>query len=617
MKESKEKIKSRMIKNASRLWGYHDTETESSFDPLVGLLIGALAAELEKISGEIHNSESRVVGKLVELLTPESLVGAYPSHGILCTQPNQPVFEIQPATQFYLSRKVKQLNDSNRTEQQNTFFTPAGNYKLFNGKVRYIATERTLFEIDKEGYKEAISESFVLLGREFNKVWIGLEFASEIESFEGLSLFFDLRSELYEETFYQSLPRAKWSLNDKPVEFTTGHSNNNSAGKKIDEAFASLDWDTSLKVCNHVNRFYNKNFLTLTGDPPIKDFLITANYPPSLLSSFNKDAMETIKTNCVWIRMDFFQPLPMEVIENIFCSMNCFPVINRQLHKFTYSARDQVTIIPLKADNAFFDMSSVTSTGGVKYSQKTFSRVKEIEQGSYVLRQGGVGRFDSRNAVEILNYLLELLRDENAAFSILGADMVYSNLREMNQIIARIEQRLTDSSAQKENISYIMLRSIRNEETVFIEFWSTDGSQSNNIKPGTPMNIYSGSDLRKETVRFLTATSGGRDRMDTEDRINSYRKALLSKGRVVSAEDIKALCFEHFGKNLEKVEVTKGIATGTTADTGFIRTIDIHLHLSKKAAQLSEEELKFLKEDLKIKLEESSMNILPYRIFLK
>ena len=231
--------------------------------------------------------------------------------------------------------------------------------------------------------------------------------------------------------------------------------------------------------------------------------------------------------------------------------------------------------------------------------------------------RGGVGRFDSRNAVEILNYLLELLRDENAAFSILGADMVYSNLRELNQIIARIEQRLTDTSAQKENISYIMLRAIQNEETVFIEFWSTDGLQANNIKPGTPMNIYSGSDLKKESVRFLTVTSGGRERMDTEDRINSYRKALLSKGRVVSAEDIKTFCFEHFGKNLEKVEVTKGIASGTTADTGFIRTIDIHLHLSKKGVQLSEEELKFLKEDLKIKLEEASMNILPYRIFLK
>jgi len=147
MRESKEKIKSRMIKNASRLWGYHDTETESSFDPLVGLLIGALASELEKISGEIHNSESRVVEKLVEILTPDSVVGAYPSHGILCAQPNQPTFEIHPSAQFYLSRKVKNALDNSRTEQQNTFFTPAGSYKLFNGKVRYIATERTDFRI--------------------------------------------------------------------------------------------------------------------------------------------------------------------------------------------------------------------------------------------------------------------------------------------------------------------------------------------------------------------------------------------------------------------------------------------------------------------------------------
>ena len=471
--------------------------------------------------------------------------------------------------------------------------------------------------MDKEGYKEAISESGVVLGREYNKIWIGLEFGSDIESYEGLSLFFDLRSELYEETFYQTLARAKWFLNDIPVDFSCGYNIKHNALKKNDEALFSLDWDTSAKVCNHVNRFYSKKFMTITGDPSVKDYMTRTSYPPSLNASFDDGALKEIKVQCVWIRLEFLQPLPVEVIENIFCSLNCFPVINRQLNKFTYSAKDQITIIPLKADNAFFDMQSVSNSGGRKYSMKSFSRIKEMERGAYILRQGGVGRFDSRNATEILNYLLELLRDENAAFAILGADMVSSTLREMNQIIARIEQRLTETSVQKENISYIMLRSFPNEETVFIEFWSTDGSQANNIKPGTALNIYSGSDIRKESVRFLTATAGGRDRMDTEDRLNSYRKALLSKDRVVTAEDIRALCFEHFGKNLEKVEVKKGIASGTTTDTGFIRTIEIHIQLSKKTSQMAEEELKFLKEDLMVKLEESSMNILPYRIFIK
>ncbi len=606
-----------MIKNASRAWGYHDTEAESAFDPLVGMLMGALALELEQISGEIHNSEARVVEKLVELLTPEPVVGACPAHGILTAQPHQATFEIHPSNQLYLTRRVKNTMDPARNDQQNVFFTPAGVYKLFNGKVKYMATERLLFELDKEGYKDTIAESALLSGREYNKMWIGIEFGSEPESFEDLSLFFDLRSELNEETFYQSLARGRWFLNDIPVDFSGGYGTQHEASKQKEEHLFSLDWDVSAKVCNHVNRFYRKKFMTIAGSPAGKDYPLSDNYPPSLGAAFDETALRMIKSRCTWFRLEFLQPMPAEVFDSIYCSLNCFPVLNRQLNKFTYSAKEQVNLIPLKSENAFFDMRSVTNSKGNAYLLRSFSRVRELEKGSYIIRQGGVGRFDSRNAVEILNYLIELLRDENAAFTLLSADMISANLREMNQIIARIEQRLSDASAQKENVSYIMVRALPNEETVFVEFWSTDGLQANNIKPGMPLTPYSGSDLRKETVRFLTATAGGRDRMDTEDRLNAYRKALLSKDRVVTAEDVRALCFEHFGKNLETVEVTKGIAAGATADTGFIRTIDICIRLSRKATLLTEEELKFLKEELKVKLEEQSMNILPFRIIVK
>jgi hypothetical protein len=616
MKESKEKIKSRMLKNASRTWGYHDTEAESAFDPLVGMLMGALSFELEQISGEIHNSESRVVEKLVELLTPEPVVGANPAHGILSAQPHLPTFEIHTSNQFYLSRKGKNAIDPTRNEQQNIFFTPAGSYKLFNGKVRYIATEKTLFEVDKEGYKEGISESRVILGREHNKIWIGMEFGTDLESFEGLSLFFDLRSELHEDTFYQSLARAKWFLNDIPVDFTVGYNVKNNVSKKSDDALHSLDWDTSAKVCDHVNRFYSKKFMTLMGNPSFKDYLIRANYPPSLRSAFDDEALKTIKSPCVWIRLEFIQPLPLEVLENIFCSLNCFPVINRQLNKFTYSAKEQINVIPLKSETAFFDMKSVTNTKGSPYRMKSFSRVKEMEKGSYIVRQGGVGRFDSRNAVEILNYLIELLR-ENAAFTLLGADMVSSNLRELNQIMARLEQRLNDSSVLRESVSYLMVRSLPGDETVYVEFWTTNGTMGNNIKPGTPLTVFAGSDFRQETIKFLSSTVGGREKLDTEDRLHAYRRALLSKDRVVTAEDIKALCYEHFGKMIEKVVVSKGLAAGTSADNGLNRTIDITVSLLIQGNNLTPEELDFLKEDLKIKLEEKSMNIMPYRIFIQ
>ena len=54
--ETKEKIKNRILKNISKIWGFSDTELETSFDPLVGLIIGAISTELEKISDEINSS---------------------------------------------------------------------------------------------------------------------------------------------------------------------------------------------------------------------------------------------------------------------------------------------------------------------------------------------------------------------------------------------------------------------------------------------------------------------------------------------------------------------------------------------------------------------------------
>ena len=46
-------------------------------------------------------------------------------------------------------------------------------------------------------------------------------------------------------------------------------------------------------------------------------------------------------------------------------------------------------------------------------------------------------------------------------------------------------------------------------------------------------------------------------------------------------------------------------------------SIDIHIQLSKRMTPYSDEELKFMIDDLNIKLREQSTNLLPYRIFVK
>ena len=66
-------IKRRMIQNASKIWGYQDIQDINSFDPVLSLLIGALAEELHNVSKEINKSDARVVEKLLELLFNQNI----------------------------------------------------------------------------------------------------------------------------------------------------------------------------------------------------------------------------------------------------------------------------------------------------------------------------------------------------------------------------------------------------------------------------------------------------------------------------------------------------------------------------------------------------------------
>ena len=49
MTSNKQQIKERMMQSAAKFWGVPETDTDASFDPLVGLLMGACSTELEKI----------------------------------------------------------------------------------------------------------------------------------------------------------------------------------------------------------------------------------------------------------------------------------------------------------------------------------------------------------------------------------------------------------------------------------------------------------------------------------------------------------------------------------------------------------------------------------------
>jgi len=102
--DSVDTIKRRMIRNASKLWGFHDSQDINSFDPVLGLILGALAQELHHLNNEMSTSEGRIVEKLLELLFNQSVFTHFPSHGVARANPTQARVNINQFYQFYAEK---------------------------------------------------------------------------------------------------------------------------------------------------------------------------------------------------------------------------------------------------------------------------------------------------------------------------------------------------------------------------------------------------------------------------------------------------------------------------------------------------------------------------------
>jgi hypothetical protein len=243
------------------------------------------------------------------------------------------------------------------------------------------------------------------------------------------------------------------------------------------------------------------------------------------------------------------------------------------------------------------------------------------ESFALLLRNGGVGRFDARDAGAITDYLVQLLRDESAAFSTLGNDFMNAEMRQLQQIINKLEQRLHSGQSQREQTPYLVVRNNGKTpwQNIFIRYWSTCGTGGNNIKSGYKLRLYKGGGLQNNQLVLVTTTQGGRDKLGATDRVLAYKSALLSRDRLITAEDIKAFCHYQLGQRVRKIDVQKGVRNYPDQQQGFERTIDVTIDIDRNAYdEMSERgEISFWKDNLTLLLEEKSTALTPYRVFIQ
>lgn len=607
---NQEQIKNRMIKRASRMWGYSELESESAFDPVLELLLSACASELEKLRFEQENSRARITDRILEIIFPNQIVGVVPSQTLLQLTPVENNVQLSRYNHFKAIKKTQNIYDPTQVNTKDIYFSPTLEMKLTTAQVKYLLYGNKVLQQESFFYQEEIARSEMNIPS--GEFWIGIH-ASGVEKLEDLCFYIDVNNKEQKEFFTYYLQQVKVFSEGKEYELVEGY---NTPTNSIEyENIISKNYTGIDAIYNEVNQFYQANFFTLKGTiyPKTEEEKSVAT---TLLENYFLDHKFITEKDIIWLQFKFYEVITPKVLENVRIALNCVPAINIRNTEDYKRIKGQLTIYPITGEDSFLDIDYISDNYKKRYDVKNYLSDDNI---SIVLRRGGVARFDERNALEHLQHLLGLIREETASFSAIGNDFaIEEELKQIGQNLASIYQNIKEKNLSLNPNPYLIFSSNNKEMDMnfTISYWHTAAEEGNDIKTGISLVCDSENKTAISKAIVVKPSFGGRRGLTTSDKILEYRNALLSRGRIVTIADVKTFAKSHFKHTIKGLEVQKGTKKEVSLKGGFKRTIDIYLNKNKEV-EVSETEWEYLKDSFLIKLEKASTNIYPYRIFEK
>ena len=426
---------------------------------------------------------------------------------------------------------------------------------------------------------------------------------------EDLQFFINVNNNEHKELFYHYLKLATVSAQNKKFTLLNGY---NVVDKHLDlEHIITKNNNSLASIYNEVNQFYQSNFYTLKG---VLEPINSANSEEAIsqLYSHFSNIEEQIKEHIQWIRFEFSTIVHSEVFRSVRFMLNCVPVINIEHRKFSQMLKGSLNIFPLPTKHHFLDIDYIIDGNQNRIDLKNHQS-KEQDTVA-VVRRGGVARLDNREATELLQYLLEVIKNEAAAFAAIGGNYTKDVLKEIFQHIASLEQRKDKQGIVKDNNTYLIIFTTKSEEqnNCEVAFWHTSGAEGNGLRAGTKCSPPTQSSYFTAPATMLKTSIGGRNRLTSEEKLLELRSALLSRGKIVTIADIETFGMSHFKSAITAIEVTKGTKKEVSTTQGFSRTIDIYLTKNNTTQNISPEEWEYLKESFMLKLKNASANMYPY-----
>ncbi len=612
-----------ILLRAADEWGvdYEDVERDigQQFDPIVRFMSGAVASELEKVYYHLNDTERRLQERLAKVLLPEYHHLPQPAHALATATPASDPEIIDESATF-----LKEDEDF----ENGVAFSPLFPMRLQPLKLHVMATESSLID---SGRRLSTRRGRLTNEKEETKrILLGFEAKEFIANWEGACLWFDLRGKSPDESerarFFEALPNSYCMFGNNETIPVSG------LPKKHFMLEDYLNGNERLQT--YVRARYDRHFLTFTeSEIPELEPLPAKEFLSKWFSRFLEDE-EAVKKQLSQLPRDITMPLfwmeirlsrPIEVVQlssRLNIKFNVFPVVNRRLngHKsgeHHYLRTNAIKWLHLQPKEDFLAIRKVYAEkpDSPVFTFKPFADFKEDKNPSYTIRHGGVGRWDDFNAWKRLAYIVGILQENYAHHELIQKAADSLSLEELHTLLGKKISEKAYSENPTRDIYVLLHSGIASGVRVRVEYWTSQGSAVNGIGAKSVLKCTSklASSLDSDSIELITTVTDGRDSLTETQQLDAMKSSLLSRGRIVTREDVKVFCKEFLGDKLSMVNVRDGVGIDPRLEFGMTRLLEVLITPTTAAIK---EDWEGLCHQLEVLLMEKSASTIPVRVKL-
>lgn len=548
-------IKERILKFAMELWGINEPR---NMDPVVDLLLDVFANETARLYQEIKASDSRLLYQLSRILIDNKWVLPIPAHALMSVAPNNDETCVLNAEDHFYTEKFIFGKESVQV-----FFTPLFNYPLVNARLGIIAYGDTVKTVSEK----SISSSLFLDRKEQIEsyvVWLGFDINEKhLSETQEMTLCLIPDDTLFV-PFLHMTRIYDCTGKEIPVQF----------GLKVQDPFNNAHY------FDGITNFYNDYYVKISLTDADKSLKTLSQQFPSARQTENIDTDKKF----FWIKLrlpEIFNS--QDYLNSLNIYLNTYPVVNRRLvykqHNFATNGR--YIPLPCPKGSYFLNIRSICDNTGKEYTDRQ-QQYEENPTGIFDLYFGNLERFDSDSAIDLINQIIQRIREDGNAFSALNPDLLTAQLKELFFKLSEIEKSVENVNRdEKRQRIFALIVPAPNATSAEVKFWTTSGQLANGLDERAFVQQFNMEKYDATSLVFRTPVQGGIVHTEESNLVHSLRYGLVSRDRIVSKRDIHNYIYHKMGNNVDTIQIKDGIAISPERKKGFVRIVQVEIKLKQ------------------------------------